>query len=107
MPKGLAFTGYILALIGGIILIVSGGLGMLGVIIGLPRLSPIDGIGAFGRDFLTLVLGVVAAIGARYCDLLGWGIALIIIGIIASGIGGVLVLVGGILGLVYKLSRTH
>lgn len=107
MPKGLAFTGYILAMIGGIILIIFGGIDMLGAIIGLPRFTALEGIGAFGRGFLTLILGVVATIGARYCDLLGWGIALIIIGLIAGGIGGVLVLVGGILGLVYRLSKTH
>jgi hypothetical protein len=107
MPKGLAFTGYILALIGGIILIISGGIDMLGTIIGLPRFTALEGIGAFGRGFLTLILGIVSTIGARYCDLLGWSIALIIIGLIAGGIGGVLVLVGGILGLVYRLSKTH
>jgi len=105
MPKGLAFTGYILALIGGIILIISGGIDMLGTIIGLPRFTALESIGAFGRGFLTLILGIVATIGARYCYLLGWSIALIIIGLIAGGIGGVLVLVGGILGLVHRFSR--
>jgi hypothetical protein len=105
MPKGLAFTGYILAFIGGIIMIITGGLGMLSVTLRLPSATALQTVGAFGRDFITLILGVIATIGARYCDYLGWGIGLIIIGLIGGDLGGVLVLVGGILGLVHRLYR--
>ena len=104
MPKGLAYTGYILALIGGIILIITGALGFLGVaftIIG----TGLERLGTLGRDVFTIILGILAIVGARYTDTLGWSIGLMIIGLVASGLGGVLVLVGGILGLVYRLSK--
>jgi hypothetical protein len=105
MPTGLAFTGYILALIGGIILIITGGLHFLGIVFTLSIPSGLESLSGLVRGLFTLLLGVIAVIGARYCDYLGWAIGLIIIGLIASGLGGVLVLVGGILGLVHRLTR--
>lgn len=105
MPRGLAFTGYLLALIGGIIMIVTGGLGMLGIVLRLLSATALQSVGAFGRDFVTFILGIIATIGARYCDYLWWGIGLIIIGLVGGDLGGVLVMVGGILGLVHRLNR--
>ncbi len=55
-----------------------------------------------GFDILTLILGVVAIIGAKRVTELLWAIILIIIGLIGGGIGGILVLIGGILGLVSR-----
>jgi hypothetical protein len=104
MPKGLAYTGYILALIGGIILIITGALGFLGVAF-IIIATGLERLGTMGRDVFTIILGILAIVGARYTDTLGWSIGLIIIGLVASGLGGVLVLVGGILGLVYRLSK--
>ncbi len=104
MPRGLAYTGYVLALIGGIILIITGGLQFLGQSIAIFA-SGLDILGPLARDAFTIILGIVAIMGARYCDYLGWGIGLLIIGLIASGIGGALVLVGGILGLVHRSMR--
>jgi hypothetical protein len=105
MPKGLAYTGYILALIGGIILIITGILGLLRIAFTTPLATILEPLGALMRDAFTLILGIIATIGARYVDYLGWAIGLIIIGLIASGLGGALVLVGGILGLVHYLNK--
>jgi len=105
MPKGLAYTGYILALIGGIILIITGALGFLGVAFTLIIGTGLERLGTLGRDIFTIILGILAILGARYADTLGWSIGLIIIGLVASGLGGVLVLIGGILGLVYRLNK--
>ncbi len=109
MPRGLAYTGYILALIGGILLIIAGGLSFLGLLASLPFQGSINtligsGQGAL-RDLLTLMIGIVAVIGSRYVGTLGWSIALIVLGAIGGGIGGLLVLVGGVLGLVQRYSR--
>lgn len=106
MPKGLAHVGYILALIGGIILVITGGLRFLGVFFTLP-VTPGLAIffGDLVRDFFTVALGIVAIIGSRYVHILGWAIALIVIGLIVSDLGGLLVLVGGILGLVNYFYR--
>ena len=108
MPKGLAYTGYIIALIGGIILIITGILDLLNITFILPltagRIAMFGDTAVF-RAIFTLVMGIVATIGARFTDYLGWAIGLIIIGLITAGLGGVLVLVGGILGLVHHLYR--
>ncbi len=55
-----------------------------------------------GFDILALILGVVAIIGSKRATELIWAIVLIIIGFIGSGVGGLLVLIGGILGLISR-----
>ncbi len=107
MPRGLAYTGYILALIGGIILIIVGGLRFLGQSIAVFA-SGLDILGPLVSDAFTVILGIIATIGARHCDYLGWAIGLIIIGLITLGsFGGLLILVGGILGLVQRSMRQN
>jgi len=94
---------FILALIGGILMVLFRILGFLGFTVGtmsfaMPRLFP-------GYEILGLVLGLVAiiiAISKRAAQPL-WAIVLVVIGIIAlQGIGALLVLLGGILGLISK-----
>jgi hypothetical protein len=92
---------YILALIGGILMVVFRLLGFLGLAVGaysfgLPRLFP-------GYEILGLILGIVAIIVSKRATEPLWAVVLIAIGIIAlQGIGALLVLLGGILGLVSK-----
>jgi len=93
---------YILALVGGILMVVLRVLGFLGFAMvsmmgfGMPRLFP-------GYEILGLVLGIVAIIIAKRATEPLWAIVLIVIGIIAlQGIGALLVLLGGILGLISK-----
>lgn len=108
MPlRGLAYTAYLIALIGGIILIITGAIDFLQVGFTLTFASGLGYFGPLFRDAFTIILGIIATIGARYTYYLGWAIGLIIIGLIASGLGGLLVLVGGILGLIYRSTRTH
>jgi hypothetical protein len=91
----------ILALIGGILMVVFRLLGFLGVAVGafsfgLPRLFP-------GYEILGLILGIVAIIISRRATETLWAIVLVVIGVIMlQGIGALLVLLGGILGLVSK-----
>ncbi len=91
---------YYLALIGGILMVILGSLGLL-----------VD-FGAFifhwgfaYGGILTLIMGIIAIIGARSASTLVWAIVLIIVGLIGGGIGGLLVLLGGIFGLITALSR--
>jgi hypothetical protein len=93
---------YILALIGGILMVVFRLLGFLGFTMvsmlsfGMPRLFP-------GYEILGLILGIVAIIISKRATQPMWAIVLIVIGIIAlQGIGALLVLLGGILGLASK-----
>lgn len=96
---------YVLALVGGILLVIFSLLGLLGyAFMGMMSF----GMGGFfaGSEILSLILGIVAVIFAKRVTDLVWAIILIIIGIIieiiGGGIGGLLVLLGGILGLVAK-----
>jgi hypothetical protein len=93
---------YILALIGGILMVVFRLLLFLGFAMvsmfsfGMPRLFP-------GYEILGLILGIVAIIISKRATEPLWAIVLIVIGIIVlQGIGALLVLLGGILGLVSK-----
>lgn len=100
---GLAYAGYVLALVGGILIIVFSLLS----IIGSPFLafSPIGVAGVFATGVLGLIIGIVCVIGAKYVRSLGWAIVLLILGIIAGGLGGLLVILGAIIGIIAKLTR--
>lgn len=90
-----------MALVGGILMVLLSLLGLLGFAI-MRMMS--FGISRFfaGFDVLALILGVVAIIASKRATELIWAIVLIIIGLVGSGIGGLLVLIGGILGLISK-----
>jgi hypothetical protein len=89
----------ILALIGGILMVVFRFLGFLGFgmvsafSFGMPRLFP-------GYEILGLILGFVAIIVSRRATEPLWAVVLIVI--MLQGIGALLVLLGGILGLASK-----
>jgi hypothetical protein len=101
--NSLSYAGYIIALIGAILIII---LSLLDII-GSPFLifTPIVALGALARGIIGLLIGIICAVGARYVSHLGWAIVLIILGIIAGGIGGVLVVVGALLGLLAHFIR--
>ncbi|NLB75057.1 MAG: hypothetical protein GX799_01135 [Crenarchaeota archaeon] len=98
----LAYAGYVLALIGGIIIVISG----LLTIIGSPffAFSALSALGAFVNGIIQVVIGIICIIGSKQVKHLGWAIILLILGIIAGGIGGILVIVGALLGLIAKLT---
>jgi hypothetical protein len=101
----LAYAGSILALVGGILMVLFGGLGLLGLAFSFLFQSPLQSLSAFGRDVVTIILGIVSIIGSRYVARLEWAIILIIVGYFGGEIGGLLVLVAGILGLIVALSK--
>jgi hypothetical protein len=93
----LGYFGYILAIVGGILMIIFGLLSLVGYAISIPFHNPIGGF--FGSGIITIILGIVAVVGSKRVSELIWAIVLIIVGFIGGGIGGLLVLIGGILGL--------
>jgi hypothetical protein len=94
---------YILALIGGILLVLFGLLDLIGF----------AGLGIFHFGLFTfayfgivaIICGVIAIIGARSASTLVWAIVLIIVGIIGGGLGGLLVILGGLLGLIVVITK--
>ncbi len=96
----LSRVAYYLALIGGILMIVLGLVGFFAE------------FGAFifhwGYSYggiVTLIMGIIAVIGAKSANTLVWAVVLIIVGLIGGGLGGLLVLLAGIFGLITSLSK--
>ena len=106
MHKGsLNQIAYILALIGGIILIIMGILSFLGTAARTLMFVPSilgGSLGGFAFAIIVIILGIVAIYGSKRATDLTWGIILVIVGLIAGGLGGVLVLLGGICGLLSR-----
>ena len=109
MSSSLSHTGYILVLIGGIIIVLSGALSLLGVAFEFFRV--VEVLPFFGgslRALVQIILGVACIAGSRYVSTLTWAVILLILGLVAGNLGGTLVLVGAILGLIsttYKHPR--
>jgi len=109
MVSSLSNTGRILALIGGIIIVLSGVVNLLGgafeffrVLEFLPLFS------GTARAIVQIVIGAICIAGSRYISALTWAIILLILGVFAGNLGGTLVFVGAILGLIsttYKHPR--
>jgi len=91
---------YYLALIGGILMVL---FGLLGFFVSFGGFYFHWGF-AYG-GIVTLIMGVIAIIGARNAATLIWAIVLIIVGIIGGGLGGLLVVLGGLLGLIAAVSK--
>jgi len=92
--------GYVLALIGGILMILFSLAGMLNFAVNIPFNSPL--LGYFGAGLVSLILGIVALYGAKRVSVLLWAVVLIVIGFLGGGIGGLLILLGGIVGLISR-----
>ncbi len=96
----LSRVAYYLALIGGVLMIVLGLVGFFG------------SFGAFVfhwgysyGEIVTVIMGIIAVIGAKNVNTLTWAIVLIVVGLIGGGLGGLLVLLGGIFGLLTTLGK--
>jgi hypothetical protein len=92
---------YILALIGGILMVIFGLLGLIRSSFGPMVLY----WGYAYGGIVTIICGVIALIGAKSASTLVWAIVLIIVGIVGGGLGGLLVVLGGILGLLTVLLK--
>jgi len=93
---------YILALIGGIILVIQGILSFVGMAFMTFGPSIIGPIGGSYWGIIEIILGIVAIYGAKRTSDLTWDIILIVVGVIGGGLGGLLVLLGGIVGLLLR-----
>ncbi len=103
MRKGsLGQLAYILALIGGIILVIQGILSFVGMAFMTFVPSIIGPLGGSYWGIIEIILGIVAIYGAKRTSDLTWDIILIVVGVIGGGLGGLLVLIGGIVGLVLR-----
>ena len=96
----LGHLAYILAIVGGILMVILGILGMLSYAVMMPFSSPIGGF--FGAGIVTIILGIIAVVLSKRVNELLWAVVLIVIGFLGGGIGGLLVLIGGILGLLAR-----
>jgi len=109
MASSLSHTAYILAIVGGIIIVLSGALNLLGVTVELLRVTEIlPFFSGTIRAIFHIIIGAVCITGSKYVSTLTWAIILLILGLIAGNIGGTLVLVSAILGLIsttYKHPR--
>ncbi len=104
MANSIAYAGYILALIGGILIVVYGLLGLLGS--SFLIFSPLRFLSDVVYSVAGIVIGVICIIGSRYVSTLVWGIILLILGLIAGNIGGTLVVLGALLGIVSTLIKS-
>ncbi len=102
--NSLAYAGYILVLIGGILLVIFGLLGLLGTV--LIPFSPLYYIGVAAHGLISLIIGAICVISAKHVGTLVWAIILLVLGIVATGIGGALVILGALFGLVSSLVKT-
>jgi hypothetical protein len=57
-------------------------------------------------SIVAIVIGVICIIGSRSVGTLVWAIVLLVLGIVAGGIGGALVILGAILGLISILVKS-
>jgi hypothetical protein len=97
---------YILALIGGILLVIFGLISFIGSSFGPSFLYWGWGFASFAYGgIVSIICGVIALIGAKSANTLVWAIVLIVVGIIGGGLGGLLVVLGGLLGLIAILSK--
>lgn len=102
----LAYVGYILALIGGIIVLLFGLFDLLEVGVRVFReVSLLGFLSGTVRALAQIVIGIVCVIGSRFVSNLVWALVLLVLGIVAGTIGGTLVVIGSLLGLVSLLLK--
>jgi hypothetical protein len=103
----LSYIGYILALVGGIVIILFGLFDLLEVGGRIFRdISLLSFLSGTARALLKIVIGIVCAVGSKFVSNLVWAIVLLVLGIVAGTIGGTLVATGAILGIVSQLLKS-
>jgi hypothetical protein len=103
----LAYAGFILALVGGIIVLLFGLFGLLEVGVGVFRgISLLGFLSGTVWSLVEIVIGIVCVIGSRFVSYLFWAIVLVVLGLVAGNIGGSLIVVGAILGIVSVLIKS-
>jgi len=92
--------GYIVALLGGIVIIALSLAAMIHYSLYLPIQVPLAGY--VGIGVISLILGIVAVVGSKRINQLAWGIILMAVGFLTGGIGGLLAIIGGLIGLLSR-----
>lgn len=92
--------GYVLALVGAIVMILLSLASFFGVAITLPFRVPMAAM--FSSALIGLILGVVAFVGSKHVRELIWAVVLLVIGYIGGGLGGIMILAGGLLGILSR-----
>jgi hypothetical protein len=96
----------ILLIIGGLILILGAALDVVGGLRGLFDLNfRISSLGFLTGVVIAIIAGVVAFIGAGQISNTALNIILIVLGYLAGGLGGILVIIGAIVALVTKFVK--
>ncbi len=105
MSRTLSYAGFILALIGSIILIIVGIAGLFGIFFLI--FYPVYALASVFYGLAMLIIGILCAVSSRFVHRIGPAIWLIILAIIAILLGSVfaawLILIGAILGLISRL----
>jgi hypothetical protein len=103
----LAYAGFILVLIGGIIVLLFGLFDLLKVGVGVFRgISLLGFLSGTAWSLAQIVIGIVCIIGSRFVSNLVWAIILLVLGLVAGTIGGTLIVIGAILGLVSVIIKS-
>lgn len=92
--------GYILALVGAVVMILLSVASFFGLAITLPFRVPMAAM--FGSAIIGLILGVVAFVGSKHVRELIWAVVLLVIGYVGGGLGGLMVMAGGLLGILSR-----
>jgi hypothetical protein len=92
--------GYVLSLLGGIVIIALSLAALAHFPLYLPIQVPLAGY--IGIGVISLILGVVAVFGSRRVNELVWGVILMGVGLLTGGVGGLLALVGGLIGVLSR-----
>ena len=92
--------GYVLALVGAVVMILLSLGSFFGLSVALPFQVPMAAM--FGSAIIGIILGVVAFIGSKHVRQLIWAVALLVIGFVGGGLGGLMVILGGLLGIISR-----
>lgn len=103
----ISYIGYILALIGGLVMILFGLFNLLGVAShSLHEIALLSFLTGTVSALVQTVIGIVCIIGSKFVSSLVWAIILLMLGVVAGTLGGSLVIVGAILGLLAILLKS-
>ena len=92
--------GYVLALVGAVVMILLSLASFFGLSIALPFQVPLAAM--FGSAIVGVILGAVAFIGSKHVRQLIWAVVLLVIGFVGGGLGGLMVISGGLLGILSR-----
>jgi hypothetical protein len=99
--KSLRTIARVLFLLGGLVLILGAvlqvGVGLSGLLDFAPR---IPSLGSLVGLLLAIIVGVLALAGIGQVSNPAWSIVLLVLGFLAGGLGGILVMIGAIIALV-------